>query len=515
MEKKTKIMSRRQFLKYSGIGVSAVILTSCGGGGGGGGSASSGSGSGDDSSVSALNFTITDAFKEMVTHEPDSPLPSDARCYFWLFKEDRFPAEVPGPNVFATSGNRVRVTVKNELDGPHAFFVPGMVNSGPIAPGETWTGEFTVGSPGTYLYYDNLNSPVNRVMGLHGAFVVMPRQASSGHRLTPYQNPTSRIQQLFDDFGSTAWWPGLSWEAGDPATRTQPTRQYIWLCHQASPVLFAEVGEWARNNPGADYPAAQFVNAFVNDTFVNTSNDIRTGAMPGLPKTETFNKKPHFFTINGQSGFFSHDHPTIVPMCRVGEPVVVRMINAGLWTHSLHLHANHYYVMCINNVMLDNLPWVDAFNIYPMDCVDVAVPFHRPPDIPNERGIGRADAGLTGAGNARTYPPVQEFDMYFPPIGTMAQSFNDPNVMVDLAECQSPLCYPMHDHSEPTQTAQGGNYNCGLIAGMYFIGDRNGMMDFPMDAEFEMMLGSGGSTSATGPAAGLPHSHNHMNHNES
>ena len=37
----------------------------------------------------------------------------------------------------------------------------------------------------------------------------------------------------------------------------------------------------------------------------------------------------------------------------------------------------------------------------------------------------------------------------------------------------SPMCYPMHDHSEPTQTAQGGNYNQGLIAGMMFTGDRN------------------------------------------
>ena len=28
----------------------------------------------------------------------------------------------------------------------------------------------------------------------------------------------------------------------------------------------------------------------------------------------------------------------------------------------------------------------------------------------------------------------------------------------------------MHDHSEPSQTAQGGNYNCGMISGMNAYG---------------------------------------------
>ncbi len=40
----------------------------------------------------------------------------------------------------------------------------------------------------------------------------------------------------------------------------------------------------------------------------------------------------------------------------------------------------------------------------------------------------------------------------------------------------------MHDHSEPSQTAQGGNYNMGLISGINFTGDRNtpgGVTSFP------------------------------------
>ena len=80
--------------------------------------------------------------------------------------------------------------------------------------------------------------------------------------------------------------------------------------------------------------------------------------------------------------------------------------------------------------------------------------------------------------------------VYHPKVGTTKQELPRGGT-VDIAQRQSPLCYPMHDHSEPAQTAQGGNYNCGLISGMYFIGDRNtpgAQMNFPMDEDFTMML---------------------------
>ena len=514
-----KDFKRRDFLKYAGAGV-ATILVGCNSNSNGddedGDSTGSNSGpaGGDDlpsgGETETLHFTITDAMKEMITHEPNNPGAGPAECYFWVFQEERFPADSPGPQIFAVEGDRIEVKVTNALDGPHAFFIPGpsqaappMVDTGPIAPGETVSVIFEAGAAGTYLYHDNMNAPVNRVMGLHGAFVVMPRKAVAGHKLTPYANPSPGVQQLFDDFGSTPWWPGLAWEEGDPSTDTPPARQHVWLCHQASPVLFAEVGEFAQANPGVDFPADRFVALFLGDPFINTSNDARTDVNASFPvKTTGFNRKPHFFTINGQSGFFAHHNPAIVPMYRVGEPCVVRILNAGLWLHSMHLHANHFYVTCVNNVPQENPLWLDVFNVFPMDSVDYTIPFMRPPDIPNQRGIGRADAGLViQSGGTRTWPPVREFEIHQPAIGTLATSF-DGTRQSDLAARQSPLCYPMHDHSEPSQTSQGGNYNCGLIAGVYFLGDRNTMMDFPMEDEFQMMIDFGRRVAETGPPPG-------------
>jgi FtsP/CotA-like multicopper oxidase with cupredoxin domain len=455
-----------------------------------------------------LNFTITDAVKEMVTHEPGN---NQATCYFWIYRSNSpaFPPDCPGPQIYTTVGDTINISITNELDEDHALFIPGMYNSGPIAPGATVTGTFRPNRAGSYLYYDNLNTPVNRVMGLHGALIVMPAnlhgtRAGGSHRLTPYDRPTPAVQQLFDDFGRAPWWPGLAWEQGDPAANppTPPFRQYVWLNHQASPVLFNEVGN-AAPGTGARIPA-NFMDGFISDPFIATSNDPRLLlTVPAVPLNDTFNRLPHFFTICGQSGHFSHNHPAITPMNRVGEPCVVHVLNAGLWTHSMHLHANHFYITCVNGRVQSNLLWVDTFTSKPMDIYDMVIPYMRPPDIPNVRGIGRADAGLP-AGLGTTWPPQQEFDVHQPKVGTTKISFLNPGTLIDIAQRQSPLVYPMHDHSEASQTAQGGNYNCGLIAGMTIIGDRNtpGWREFPRDADFDMMLTLGNGAPVTKPGGG-------------
>ncbi len=211
-----------------------------------------------------------------------------------------------------------------------------------------------------------------------------------------------------------------------------------------------------------------------------------------------------YFTISGQSGHFAHNSPFVTPMLRVGEPALVRVLNAGLWTHSLHIHGNHVYVLKVNGVfnavpeistatipaLSDNHIWIDTFTAQPLDVWDWLIPYLQPGEVPNDLGIGRADLerflpvipdpvpfgvviqpdgtmvdGLTPAG-VTTWPPVQELNMAIPKVGTKAG--NVP-IHVPLA----PLCYPMHDHSEPTQTAQGGNYTQGMIAGLNVSGDRN------------------------------------------
>jgi hypothetical protein len=454
--------TRREFLKYTAGGISALVV----------GKAIPGIM--EDEAYAAvqtqtLRFIITDAVKNMATHNEINT----AQCYFWIFKERSLPPECPGPHVFATEGDVIKVRVTNALDEPHAFFIRGVpgANSGPIAPGQTASFAFRAPPAGTYLYFDNLNGPVNRVMGLHGAFISMPRTpVTPQDKFTPYSAPTPNVQRLFNDLGSTGWWPGLAWEGFDDVTHTPPYRQYIWLLHQASPNLFAEVGAFT---PGQDYPSARFKREFLHDGFTGNSNQNLVAS--GSPPT---NNVPQYFTISGQAGHFSHNSPYICPNCRVGEPVLIRLLNAGLWTHSMHIHANHVYVTSINGVVQENPFWVDVFTLNPMDVVDWLNPYMRPPDVPNARGIGRADAPQISPGSTAgphpVWPPIEEYNIRLPGAGTVAGT-----VAIDAQ--LSPLCYPMHDHSEPSQSSQGGNYNMGLISGMNVTGDRNtpGAMDFP------------------------------------
>lgn len=503
------MMNRRDFLKLSATGLATLVLSR------------SLPGLGVANAYAAdqsLKIFITDALKEMVTHNQIN----DARCYFWIYRMEangqQVPPDCPGPTIVALKGDTISVEIKNELDEPHSFYIPGIFDSGPIAPGDTFIGTLTASVSGAHMYYDNLNEPVNRVMGLHGALVVRPTSAVGlGNNITPYDNPTPNVQKLYNDFGKSVDafgrpmpFPGLAWHEGDVNTLTPPFRQYVWITHQASPKLFAEVGDF---QPGQDYPAQQFLNKFLRSPFDQT-------------RATSFG--PEYFTINGQSGFFAHASPQITPIGRVGEPVVVHILNAGLWSHAMHLHANHFFVTSVNGVPSENPIWVDVFGLFPMDRVDYTIPFMRPPDIPNQLGLGLSSTPLMTISDPQKglishpcYPPTDELDLHFPKEGTTT-TLDDQGAPVpildingdplDIKQRQSPLCYPMHDHTEPSQTAQGGNYNCGLIAGINFIGDRNipGHMNFPMDADFAMMFrnirGISGvaGESATYPAAGLP-----------
>jgi hypothetical protein len=482
-------MKRRDFLKLSSAGVATILL----------GSKLPWLGvTNAYAATQNLTISITDGLKDMHTKNTPSflvdPNPDIAQCYYWIYKMTadgvNLPPDCPGPTICAVKGDTINITITNDLDEPHSFFIPGIFDSGPIAPGATVTGTLTASVSGAHMYYDNLNAPVNRVMGLHGGLVVRPAAAANGHNFTPYDNPTPHVQALYDAFGTSVF-PGLKWEEGDPATNTPAFRQYCWILHQASPNLFATVG----NLPtGQIYDAQLFQQQFLHDPFSFTrANNI-----------------PQYFTINGQSGFFSHFSPTITPIGRVGEPLVIHIMNAGLWTHSMHFHFNHFYVTydsspanggVLGGGVSPNPIWIDIYNIDPMDTVDYTYPYMRPPNVPTVRGLGLPETPVQTINGHPCWPPIEEMNVYMPALGTTALDID--GLPVELGQRESPLCYPMHDHSEATQTSQGGNYNTGMISGAYCTGDRNtpGHMNFPMDEDFAMMYRDIRGCSVASPAS--------------
>ena len=94
----------------------------------------------------------------------------------------------PGPTIQVTQGDRVRILVENRLPEStsmhwHGLEVPieqdgvPYVSQKPIAPGETFTYEFTVHQEGTFFYH--AHSAMQEMIGLIGMFISHPCEAHS------------------------------------------------------------------------------------------------------------------------------------------------------------------------------------------------------------------------------------------------------------------------------------------------------------------------------------------------
>ncbi|SNB44961.1 multicopper oxidase domain-containing protein [Geobacter sp. DSM 9736] len=376
-------MSRRDFLKLSSAGLAAVAVGTAG-------THFFWRGGEAIAAAPMVDLEIVEAFHEM-TDKVQIPV--------WAFKMAGDVPRVPGMMIAAVEGDEVEIRVTNRHSITHGFSIPGVVTA-TISPGATTTIRFNAPSAGTYLYFDHLNAPVNRVMGLHGALVTVPRIP-----FTPYSQPTSNVTRLFRDFGTTDHFPGNPWD---------PARSWIWLVNSYDPV---------KNNLASLSPnlsAAAFTGGYV----------------------------PQYFTISGKSGFFASHDPHIAVSGHIGQPAIVRCLNAGLVWHSMHLHGNHVYVLTESNfsagtrTIQQNIVVVDVWSLPPMIGRDVIIPFIKPPDIPQDTWTRM----LAGAS-----------DEIFP------------------------LDFPMHCHAEPSQTAAGGNYPNGLLTHFMIEGPTN-----PADAVIQV-----------------------------
>lgn len=82
--------------------------------------------------------------------------------------------------------------------------------------------------------------------------------------------------------------------------------------------------------------------------------------------------RPNYFLMNGKGGFDAmHDANTTIDGT-VGQTALVRIVNPGQFSHSLHFHGNHIQVIAINGVRQTS-PYqeLDVINVPPMTTVDV------------------------------------------------------------------------------------------------------------------------------------------------
>lgn len=363
-------MERRNFLKAGAVGVVAATVMP---------------GPQLEAAVTANNFSLTIA-------PANAQMIDGTMVYVLTYFLNSTQAR---PELRVLEGQTITIDVHNSDRVPHGFSVPGIPRATipQIAAGGRARVTFVAPAAGSFLYVDPYKAPLNRVLGLQGAFIVEPASRSTlAGSPTPYSNATHtpQVAAIFNAMGGGhPRFPGEKWNPSDLQ------REKLWLFSQTDPTFNAAVAAGSTVDPNT------VISRFL----------------------------PRYFTINGVSGFDTAVHggahsghspaERIMPSGREGQPCLIRTMNAGLATHSVHIHGNHCMLLAEsdsagNNVIKRNVFERDVWLLKPMARIDVLLPFERPPDIP-----------------LSAWPPKEE---------------------------PFPLRYVMHCHCEMSQTAGGGNY---------------------------------------------------------
>jgi hypothetical protein len=276
--------------------------------------------------------------------------------------EDPFPDHVsffPDATLHAVEGEEIHIEVTNRLDEDHSFVIEDrvahrdIVNSGRIAPGETWTGTFSAPPAGMYIFQDTLQRPLNRVLGLHGMFVVMA------------------AQPVVTSLGT----PMTAYGTGDPVLFE---RQWVWELHGVDPV-------WAQLASAGFSRVADFPPYVARYFTINNRSGVLAFSSDGAKEDTT----PH-----------GHLREADAP----GQ--LIRLANVGLNIHGAHFHGNHVRIVAAgarvlntrgeDTRILGDASFIDhAFErdmvlMEPLDHKDVVLPFEQPRDIATpERSLVR------------------------------------------------------------------------------------------------------------------------------
>jgi hypothetical protein len=310
-------VSRRQFLKYGGAGAAVMTL-------GSGGLLTLSGGRAHAAAQGSVTPWLTDDIQLFINDGTVSMI-DGVPVYMWGYGlrsgslDDSDALHTPGPVLWTDHGQSVTVTVTNTLDEPHSFFIDGVVDSGPISPGDSAVVTFAAPTPGTYLYQDGLNRPVNRVMGLHGVLIVMP--ADGSYRAHPALDASH--------------WTFAS--------------QWVWVFNEIDPTFNAKVHGGLVIDP--DDLVADFT--------------------------------PRYFLLNGRMGSLAAHQETAADTVvhgGLGNAALIRVVAAGVAVHAPHFHGNHVYPLLRNGSIEQPIMWKDTIHLMPEDRVDVHLPYLIPPN---------------------------------------------------------------------------------------------------------------------------------------
>ncbi len=346
-----------------------------------------------------------------------------------------FGGTAPGPEIRVRQGDTVEVRLVNRLDTAattvhwHGVDVPNAmdgvagVTQDAVPPGGEFTYRFTADRAGTYWYHAHQASSLQVVRGLFGALVVEPHGAAPAgvdeavlfhtwesdrgelaalgttdtvgrQRVAPGTPVRLRVVNT-DSFNQPVSVTGVPWRLAaidgtdvvDPGALgaervavgggaradvafTMPDGPVRLAVGDAATVLSPD-GAAPAPEPGAPGPELDVTaygrpapTPFGPDSRFDREQEIRIDEGLGFSR----GGPDYLYTING--AVFPDVAPSVV---REGDLVRVRITNAGLSEHPMHLHGHHVLVLSRDGRPVTGSPvWLDTVLVRPGEVWEVA-----------------------------------------------------------------------------------------------------------------------------------------------
>ncbi|MEU7799070.1 multicopper oxidase family protein [Micromonospora arborensis] len=353
-----------------------------------------------------------------------------------------FDAQVPGPELTATVGDVVEVTLRNRDIGRgvtlhwHGYDVPNSQDGVPgvtqaaVLPGQEFVYRFRADQAGTYWYHTHSVSDIGVRMGLYGVLVVRPGPMTGldvtvpVHTLAGRPLPAPRTERV---------------ETGTPVRlrliNTDSTTHRYALAGTAFRV--AAIDGFDLRGPTSLVDTAVLIPAggrydlvfnapatpvalFVDGRVVYSTGEVSTAttAWPvldplryGVASPAPWSRIDREFTLVLDRGLDLHellpryahtvngaadpDIPTQV--VRLGDIVRFTIVNRSQIVHPWHLHGHHVLVLSRDGKPAAGSPlWLDSFDVRPGEVWEVAFRADNPGMWANHcHNLAHADAGMT------------------------------------------------------------------------------------------------------------------------
>lgn len=227
----------------------------------------------------------------------------------WTFNNS-----VPGPEIRVKQGDTVKITLKNELPDPttihwHGLPVPNEMDGIPgvtqnaVQPGKSFVYEFKADFPGTYWYHSHQDGANQVDKGLYGAFIVEGKDEKADRDYT----------LVLDEW--------MSMGDMDMSNMDMSSMDHSKM-NMKSPK--------ESNNSKMDHK--------------NMDNDAHGSSAEGHDMSMY-----DIYSINGKSG-----NSVDKLIVKKGEKVRIRLVNAGLLSHNIHLHGHEFKVVSTDGQPINN-----------------------------------------------------------------------------------------------------------------------------------------------------------------